>query len=116
MIRVYYLDTIIINQTEVVVGSEYIHQAILSVEGTLRKLIQDTTDVEHSALASLAESWRDATPQEIAALDALPAVPPPDPDYIRACEILGSSPDVITQPEIWELLRLIGRRLGYHFD
>lgn len=33
----------------------------------------------------------------------------------RAQEILASSPDVITQPEIWELLRIFGRRLGYDF-
>lgn len=41
--------------------------------------------------------------------------PPPDPDYARACEILKTSPAVITQPEIWELLRIFGKKLGYQF-
>lgn len=36
-----------------------------------------------------------------------------DPDTITARELLGTSPDVITQPEIWQLLRIYGRRLGY---
>lgn len=43
-----------------------------------------------------------------------------DPDYIppaddtaRVQELLSSSPTVITQPEMWELLRIFGRRLGY---
>lgn len=39
--------------------------------------------------------------------------PPLDPDEARAKELLASSPDVITQPEIWELLRIIGRRSGW---
>lgn len=39
-----------------------------------------------------------------------------DADYLRAQELLASSPQVITQPEMWELMRIIGRKLGYHFD
>lgn len=39
--------------------------------------------------------------------------PEPDPDTIRAAEILATSPSAITMPEMWELLRIIGRRLGY---
>ena len=38
---------------------------------------------------------------------------PPDPDYLRACELLATSPKVITMPEIWELLRIFGRKLGF---
>lgn len=32
-------------------------------------------------------------------------------DYDRAQELLGNSPDVITQPEMWELMRIFGRLL-----
>lgn len=35
------------------------------------------------------------------------------PDYIRASELLATSPDVIKMPEVWELLRIFGRKLGY---
>lgn len=45
-----------------------------------------------------------ATADEIATM--------PDPDEARAQELLATSPNIITQPEIWELLRIIGRRLG----
>jgi len=45
-----------------------------------------------------------------------PSYSPPDGDIARAEELLASSPQVITQPEIWELLRIFGRRLGYRFD
>lgn len=37
-------------------------------------------------------------------------------DIARAQELLASSPDVITQPEMWELIRIFGRRLGFQFD
>lgn len=39
----------------------------------------------------------------------------PTPDYTRACQLLETSPLVISQPEVWELLRIYGRRLGYEF-
>lgn len=35
-------------------------------------------------------------------------------DEARAAELLATSPAVITQPEMWELLRIYGRRLGFH--
>lgn len=35
-------------------------------------------------------------------------------DCERAMALLTTSPSVITMPEIWELLRIFGRRLGYH--
>lgn len=44
-----------------------------------------------------------------------PAYPLIDPDTLRAEELLQSSPNVITMPEMWELFRIFGRRLGYHF-
>jgi len=39
-----------------------------------------------------------------------------DPDTLRAQEILGTSPDAITAPEQWELLRIFGKKLGYRFE
>lgn len=38
----------------------------------------------------------------------------PDPELDRINELLGTSPAVISMPEIWELLRLISHRLGYY--
>jgi len=40
---------------------------------------------------------------------------PLSPDDMRASEILANSPDVITLPEMWELVRIFGRRLGFRF-
>lgn len=34
-------------------------------------------------------------------------------DLFRARELLANSPDVITQPEMWELLRILGRHFGW---
>ena len=48
-------------------------------------------------------------------LASLPVIPPPDNDYLRVCELLKTSHLVITQPEVWELLRLFGKKLGYRF-
>jgi len=42
-----------------------------------------------------------------------PVSEPEDPDQARAEELLATSPNVITMPEIWELLRIFGRRHGY---
>lgn len=33
-------------------------------------------------------------------------------DQVRAQELLATSPSAITMPDIWELLRIIGRREG----
>lgn len=44
----------------------------------------------------------------IASLPA-PKPEPPSPDTLRAQELLTTSPLVITQPEIWELMRIFGR-------
>lgn len=40
----------------------------------------------------------------------------PTEDDIRCEEILSHSPPVITMPEIWEVLRILGKRLGYDFE
>ncbi|GAI84850.1 unnamed protein product [marine sediment metagenome] len=112
MKRVYYLEVERVNNTDTVKGSQYIHDAILGIEGTLRKLIQDTTKEEHSGLVAVAESWREATPDEIAQLEALPPTPEPTPDELRASEILATSPEMIPQTEIVELLRIICRRIN----
>lgn len=80
MIRVYYLKVDRINNTDMVRGSEFISRGILGVEGTLRKLLQDTTDEEHNGLVAVAESWRDATPEEMAYYNEnVPPEPTPPP-------------------------------------
>jgi len=40
-------------------------------------------------------------------------VAPLSQDTIRAKELLAMSPPVISMPEIWELLRIFGRKLKY---
>lgn len=75
-VRVYYLDTEIVNGTEKVLGESIIKNAILEVEGKQRKLTMDTTTTQHSALKAVATSSRSATPEEAARLQALDFTPP----------------------------------------
>lgn len=82
MIRIYYLETELIDNTEVVKGAQYIHNAWLGIEDSLRKLIQDTTDAEHTGLIALAVSWREPTTEEIAIFNGLP--PPVSPEELLA--------------------------------
>jgi len=39
-----------------------------------------------------------------------------EPDYSRCKEILSHSPAAITMPEMWEVLRILAKRLGCEFD
>jgi len=70
-VKTYYLETEIINGTERVKGIDYIHHAILEIEGTKRKLIMDTTADEDSALSALALEVREPTAEELDAFNAL---------------------------------------------
>lgn len=103
------------NGTERVMGCDIIHDALLltTENPDMRMLIMDTTPEENTLLSVMAIDVRDATPTETDLYNAQVVILPPDPDTIRAEEILGTSPDAITLPEIWELLRIYGRRLGY---
>lgn len=76
-VRVYYLDTELIDGVEKVKGEAVISNAILEIEGTQRKLTMDTTTAQHDALKKLAASSRLAYPQEQAALQACDFTPPP---------------------------------------
>ncbi len=60
----------------------------------------DTETVTDNELAALGIS-RDLLNEEFSLLD-----------IARAQVLLANSPDVITQPEMWELLRIFGHRLG----
>ncbi|GAH55949.1 unnamed protein product [marine sediment metagenome] len=114
MIRVYFLPVETIDGTESVAGIEYIHDALLECteEPDVRKLIQDTTDIEHVELISV-EAYEAVTTQEdIDHYHALVSSLPLNPDRIRAGELLSSSPAVITIPEMWELMRIFGRLHG----
>lgn len=117
MIRVYLLPVETINGTEQVAGIDFIEGGVLlaTEDPDTRKLIQDTTPTQHTALAAVATDFHDPTQEELDIYNAREIEPPPDADTLRAQELLASSPSVITQPEQWELLRIIGRRLGYRF-
>jgi len=114
MIRVYYLPLLIIDGTEQVAGIQWIHDALLEdcESPTIMKLTQDTTSEEDDALIALAYSHHHATQEEIDRYHAQVIIIPPDPDISRAAALLSTSPEAITQPEIWELLRIFGRLLG----
>lgn len=115
MIRIYFLPVLTTDGTETVTGADLIHDALLlcTVAPMIRKLIMDTSDDEHTQLVAMAADWYEATQEEIDLYHSAVTIMPPDPDYERAKEILGTSPAAITMPEIWELLRILGRRFGY---
>ena len=79
MIRTYSLTTELIDGAEQPKGIEHIHHAILDIEDTKRKLVQDTTDEEHNALVAVADSWRKATTEEAKQLTDMKAGIPADP-------------------------------------
>ena len=64
MIRTYYLNVQKIDNTEVMDGLEYVHNALVDMEGELRRVIQDTTQDEHDALITIATKWRKSTAEE----------------------------------------------------
>lgn len=114
MIRGYLLPVETVDGTEQVVGIDLIHDALLlcTEHPDVRLLIIDTTDTEDGALLLLAIESADLTLEQIDLFNATVGPYVPDPDTLRAEELLQSSPDVITQPEMWELMRIFGRRLG----
>lgn len=118
MIRGYLLPVETINGTDFVVGAHLIHDALLltTEHPDVRLLIMETTTTEHGSLVLLALELPDLTQEQLDLYNSTVEPYVPDPDTLRAEELLASSPDVITQPEQWELLRIIGRRLGYRFD
>lgn len=117
MIKVYFLSVITIDNTEQVTGEQYIHDALLLATEvpTIRQLIMDTNTVEHTGLSLLCFSHRDPTQAEIDLYNTRPVTLPPSPDTIRAQQLLALSPSAITAPQMWQLLRIFGRRLGYRF-
>lgn len=114
MIKVYFLPVQTVNGTETVKGIDIIHNAILETAEipTIRMLIMDTTPEEHISLSTLATQVRDPTPLELENFHALELAPPPNPDIIRLQEILATSSEAISMPEVWEALRLLGRLHG----
>jgi len=66
MIKVYYLPVERIDNTDVVKGSEYIHNAVLGTteRPSVRKLIMDTTVNEDEALSAVALEVRTPTGYE----------------------------------------------------
>lgn len=115
MIRVYFLPVEIVDGTEQVAGIEFIHDALLdgTEEPDIRRLIMDTTIEEDYELIAAGGDPQDATQEDIDRYHAQVVITPPDPDLIRAKELLATSPAVITQPEMWELMRIYARWLGF---
>lgn len=118
MIRVYFLPVEIVEGTEQVAGIEFIHDALLECTElpNQRKLIQDTTLEEDVSLTGVALEARDATQEEIDRYNAQVVITPPDPDTIRAEEILSNPSIPIPAPDLADLVRIFGHRLGYRFD
>lgn len=95
--------------TEAEIKAKYslLHDELSDSYYLRHELTKEEFDLQHGNLWINMET-------ELIAEGYLPQVP--DPDTIRAQEILASSPDAITMPEMWELMRIFGRRLGYRFD
>ncbi len=117
MIRIYYLPVETIDGTEQVAGIEFIHDAILecTVFPDIRLLIMNSAGEEHDLLADEAITWHEAPQETIDLYLAEVTITPPDTDIARAAQLLTNSPDVITQPEMWELLRIFGRLHDINF-
>lgn len=114
MIRVYFLPVETIDTTEQVKGSAWIHDALLECteDPAERKLIMDTAADEDTWLSSLATEAYDASQEEIDLYNAQVTLYVLNLGIVRAQELLGTSPDAITMPQIWELLRIFARLLG----
>lgn len=117
MLMVYFLPVEIIDGTEKVTGEDVIHDALLltTIDPGTRKLIMDTTPDEHNALQTWAILTDAPTPEEEELYHSQVIILPPDPETLLAQELLSHSPDAITLPDVWTLLRIFGRRLGYDF-
>jgi len=117
MIRVYSLPVETIDGAEQVAGIKFIHDALLECteDPDTQRLIMNTTDLEHQSLLNFPCHWREPTDAELVLYYSLVVISLDSLDTIRAQELLATSPAVITMPEIWELLRIFGRRLGYRF-
>ena len=116
MIRVYFLPVETVSGTEQVAGIEFIHDALLECTELpgIHKLTMNTTDDEDAGLEAAAGMARAASPEEINHFNALVVAVVANPDVERARELLATSPAVITMPEIWELLRIIGHQFGWY--
>lgn len=74
MIKVYYLPVERIDNTDIVKGSEYIHNALVrcTEKPNVRELIMDTTSDEDNALSVLALDVRAPNEKEVEAFNNLP--------------------------------------------
>lgn len=75
-VKIYLLDKETIDGVEQPRGIEHISNAILDVEGTQFKLTMDTTVEQGKALAALAVSTRQPTPDELQRYQAEDFTPP----------------------------------------
>jgi len=117
MIRVYDLQSTIIEGVDTVACIDLIHDALLQITETpgVRRLIMYTSNEEHDALQAVALQVREPTQAELELYNGTVTIFVKDSDTLRIEELLHQSPPVITQPEMWEAIRIIARRLGYSF-
>lgn len=112
MIRTYVLPLETTENVISVAGSEYLHGGLMIYNYDSATVIQESTPEEDAALSALAIEVRDPTPQELAAFESLEPPIPPNPDILELQELLSTSPQVITMPDIWRSLRIIAKHLG----
>ena len=79
MITVYILPVERIDNTDQVLGIDYIHHALLTYDAGEAVLVQDTTPEEDAALAALAVEVRDPTRAELIAFSTILPEPKPSP-------------------------------------
>lgn len=116
-LNVYFLPWSGNDFTNVILKEQLIHHAIVlpTDDIDIRKVIMNTNALTHDRLCFVAHSWRLPTTEERDEYASAAIFPPQDPDLLICEELLGQSSEAITQPEIWQLLRIFGRRLGlYH--
>ena len=113
MIKVYILPVERLDNTDTVVGIEYIHDALLTYNVEQATLIQDTFPNEDAALSLLAIEVRDPTSEEIARFEAIEPTLPPTADEIRLKEICDIGNSAIPIPVLAEGFKLLCKRLGF---
>lgn len=115
MLRVYELLVEVVNGQEVIDGLQFCREGVLicTIMPTVKYLIQDTTQAEHTGLVDVCIGWHNPSPDEWLMYDVLHITPVTDPDYERAKQLLATSPAVITMPQVWELLRILGKKHGF---
>lgn len=93
-------------EQEIIATHKALHDELEHRYYTLHELTKEEFDAQHGQI------WEDMTAELIAeGYREPPREYPLHQD--RVGQILATSPDVITMPQIWELLRIYAEALGY---